>query len=364
LANAEQRLQKYNPDEPRDWHGCWTDDDGTDASGQDRLPQNPVDLGLDESKSTTVDQDDADELPDDRPPLERKYDDLGPVAFAKQVIQFGDQLGRQSKEVTPEEREAARAEYDFLQSRLSFWLGYDSKPLQAQSNLLTAAQTLYEGAYNAGVIALHDGFPPSMLDVGLGVTGLDNHQPDAPLRVPSVGHIFEDEALPSERPASAEELAAPTAEHSTSDVFSRVSDNTDVGIPWEDNDIGNRGGAWETHNDQIDPEARRIGPNSKVFDKFRDLTSEAISEKALDPLSYSYINDPTLIYGKIRTYVNAAANYRKPRTWYDLQPDRIGSRTVKLAVRDYISPEQQIQIIRGVEYGKSRGVSVIVTRVR
>jgi hypothetical protein len=116
LARAEQRLRKrYNPNEPRDWHGCWTDDNGADASGQDRLPQNPVNFvpGADESAPTSqaasgATQGDEDEEPDNRPPLERKYDDLGPVEFAKQVIQFGDQLSRQGKNLTPEEQKAAR----------------------------------------------------------------------------------------------------------------------------------------------------------------------------------------------------------------------------------------------------------------
>jgi hypothetical protein len=364
LANAEQQLRKFNRNEPRDWHGCWTDDDGTDPSGQDRLPQNPVDFNPGESGSATVNDDDNSEPPDNRSPLARKYDDLGPVAFAKQVILFGDQLGRQGKKLTPEEQEAARAEYDFLQSRLSFWLGYDNKPYQAQGNLLSAALTLYDGAYNAGIIAVHDGFPPSMLDVGLGVTGLDNHQPDAPLHGPSVGHIFEDEALPFARPASSEELVTPTAEYSSSGLFSRIVDNADAGIPWDDPDIAARGSAWEVYNDQADPEAQRIGPNSKAFDKSRESTAEAISEKILDPLSYSYLNYHGKVYGQIKRYIDAAADYGRPRTEYDLNPDRIEQRTIKLAIRDYISPDQQQQIIKAVNYGEDRKIRVMVTRIR
>jgi hypothetical protein len=60
--------------------------------------------------------------------FERKYDDLGPVDFAKQVIQFGDWLGRAGANLSPEEKQRALAEYSFLQNRLSLWLGYDYKP--------------------------------------------------------------------------------------------------------------------------------------------------------------------------------------------------------------------------------------------
>jgi hypothetical protein len=38
LANAEDQLRKYNPSEPRDWHGCWTSEGGADLAGQDKLP--------------------------------------------------------------------------------------------------------------------------------------------------------------------------------------------------------------------------------------------------------------------------------------------------------------------------------------
>jgi hypothetical protein len=33
LANAEQELTKYNPDEPRDWHGRWTRDGSAGPTG-------------------------------------------------------------------------------------------------------------------------------------------------------------------------------------------------------------------------------------------------------------------------------------------------------------------------------------------
>lgn len=301
LANAEECLHKYNPDEARDRYGRWTSDDGADASGQDRLPQIPAGFTPEDDEDTAFDDPDEDlndEPADDRPALQQKYDDLGPVAFAKQVIQFGDQLGRQGQNLTPEEQAAARAEYDFLQSRLSFWFGHDNKPFEAQANLLSAAQTLYEGAIHSGVVSAHDGLPPTMLDVGFGVNGQD--QPDAPFRAPSVGHVSESEAGPFERPASSEEQVTPPAELPHAGIFSRVVDNTEASIPWDDPNIATRGLAWETYNSQIDPDARKIGYNSKTFDKFRDSTSESISEKLLDPLSYTYLNDPGEIFSTIK----------------------------------------------------------------
>jgi hypothetical protein len=362
LANAEQQIRKYNPDEPRDLQGRWTSDDGADMSGQDRLPQNPVDFSPEESGSATVNHDDNNEPPDNRPPLERKYDDLGPVAFAKQAILFGDQLGRQGKILTPEERDSARAEYDFLQSRLSFWLGYGDKPFEADANLKSAALTLFVGAHNGRVISVPDGFPPSMLNVALDQVGQDNHQPDIPLRVPAIGEVFDGTPVPSEGRSPSEEFGVATAKLPSSDVFNHVVDNAEVGIDW-DNGIVSKGGAWELYNARVDPGARRIGYNSKTFDSFRDSTAEAISEKVLDPLSYSYVNYPERIYGQIKKYVDTAADYSKPRTEYDLKVNEIDSRTVKIAVHDYISPVQREQFIRAVQYGESRNVTVIITRI-
>ena len=186
LATAEQRLRKnYNPFEPRDWHGCWTDDDGADASGRDNLPENPIDFGpgtsgssLDSQSTSSATQDnpnDEDEEPDNRPPLERKYDDLGPVAFAKQVTLFGDQLSRQGGELTPEEKASARAEYDFLQSRLTWWLGYNNKPYDVEANLLSASLTLFEGGKLSRITSIKE-YPQSMVPVAMGAMVLDDSQ--------------------------------------------------------------------------------------------------------------------------------------------------------------------------------------------
>jgi hypothetical protein len=216
LARAEQRLRKrYNPNEPRDWHGCWTDDGGAYASGQDKLPQNPVDFvpGADESTPTSqaasgATQGDEDEEPDNRPPLERKYDDLGPVEFAKQVIQFGDQLSRQGKNLTPEEQKAARAEYDFLQSRLTWWLGYDNKPYEAGNNLLSASLTLFEGAQLSGIASVKE-IPWSMVPVAAGAMALDASQafPLAVLRTEALRKVTTFRMKASLSPTNSEALS-------------------------------------------------------------------------------------------------------------------------------------------------------------
>lgn len=289
LANAEERLSKYNPDEPRDWRGRWTADYGADAAGQDILPEYPVDLGSSEGfpggatqftqPQSILSQDDANgEEPEvSSSPLERKYDDLGPVPFAKQVIQFGDFLGREGQDLSPDESQDALAEYNFLQDRLSFWLAYGNKPPEAQPNLISAALTLYEGAVNAGIVPVggkHGDIPQSLMVAAAGAILLDDSQPGVSLRRPSVETGVEQEALPPEERSFWE--PSPKA-------WNNVADNADIGIDW-DGGISDKGLPWEAYNALRNPDIKRLAQNSKTFDAFNEPLAEAISDKVLDPL--------------------------------------------------------------------------------
>jgi hypothetical protein len=186
LAKADKQFSKhnYNPDEPRDWHGRWTRGgsarptgvagggigndqrvDGRDSGQRQHLAENASATATDAtSLSEDNDSNAASEPASLEQTFERKYDDLGPVDFAKQVIQFGDWLGREGKNLSPAKMAHALAEYSFLQDRLSFWLNYDYKPPAAQGNLLSAALTLYQGAVNGGVVRVGH-LPESMLAV-------------------------------------------------------------------------------------------------------------------------------------------------------------------------------------------------------
>lgn len=112
LANAEAELTKYNynPDEPRNWHGRWTRDGSPDATSlaapglkddqrvdphssdqwQQRVAESGSVTATDAPARTGGDDGDATGKPPSlEQTFERKYDDLGPVDFAKEVIQFG-----------------------------------------------------------------------------------------------------------------------------------------------------------------------------------------------------------------------------------------------------------------------------------
>jgi len=359
LATAEQRLRKnYNPFEPRDWHGCWTDDDGADASGRDKLPENPIDFGtgasdssLDSQSTPSATQDnpnDDDEEPDDRPPLERKYDDLGPVALAKQVQFFGDWLSRQGGALTPEEKASARAEYDFLQSRLTWWLGYNNKPYDVEANLLSASLTLFEGGKLSGITSVKE-FPQSMVPVAMGAMVLDDSQPGLPIRGLPARSSLEGEYVPYEGEFVPYKLGGNV-------------DNADIEIEWNGG-IKGQGDPWELYVQQKYPNVEKLAPGSKTFDHFDPIFGDAISSKTLNTWTYSRVTNPQSIYGTLTRYVNAAANY-SPRASIDVDPARIRTKAIQLAVPEYTSQEQWQYIGRAIQYGRQKGVSVMVTRIQ
>jgi hypothetical protein len=148
LAAANDNLTKFDPNEPRDWHGRWTNDGaagpaasaGHGARGQEADPPvpraaepaaTPVSAAAGQDSSPTLDASaTAGISPDKDGPqgstaleqtFESEYDDLGPVDFAKQVIQFGDHLAREGANLPPAEKER-RVRGIFLSRGSSFVL--------------------------------------------------------------------------------------------------------------------------------------------------------------------------------------------------------------------------------------------------
>lgn len=142
LAKANGALAKYDPDEPRDTRGRWTRGGAAGPAGEgaagpeagptdSRVASPAHDVADRQASPAPVASEAPDEEADEsgarestslEQAFEREYDDLGPVDFAKQVIQFGDRLGREGGNLSPADKERALAEYAFLQDRLSFWL--------------------------------------------------------------------------------------------------------------------------------------------------------------------------------------------------------------------------------------------------
>ena len=377
VAHAEEELRKYNynPAEPRDWHGRWTRDGSAGSTGEassgiegDPLPnqrrrvaENAPETTTDAAALSDDDRaDDAAEPTSIEQAFEGKYDNLGPVDFAKEVIQFGDWLGRNGANLSPAEMAYTLAEYSFLQDRLSAWLAYDYKPPQAQGNLLSAALTLYQGAFNGGIVGARH-LPESMLVVA-GTASLFGG--GAPGRPPKSG--FEDPLFvpgkAPKRPAVEEEPLAPARAAKETEGLGGVVDRSETGIEWNKG-IREQNGKWEDYYDKINPDSKQLPPGSKRFDHFNAKTGEATSNKTLNTLSMSYIRDPQEIYRKVTRYVDDAVNYQR-RTKSEPEPDDIVSKTIQLAIPEYTSPMQWRYLLRAVIYGEDNGVSIVITRIR
>ena len=377
LASVDLMLSKYEPDESRDWHGRWTSGDaagpesptapvGDGTAHEEVKPITPQASNAEErgnyltplatptasevSEGAANDDDAHDDSPDPTSPtyeFEQKYDDLGPVEFAKRVIEFGDWLGRNGGNLSPADKAHALAEYSFLQDRLSFWLSYDYTPPEAQPNLLSAALTLYQGAAVGGLVGPRD-MPASMLDVA--------------------GAAWAVSGAPSNiRPATAKpdlELPRPAPEIAPKEIegIGGEIDNNKVGIVWGK---GNeeQGDPWETYNDKNLPGVEELDPHSTGFDEFNAVTGEATDAKTLNTLSVSVIKKPQQILSRLRGYINKLENYQ-PIKDSDLDPDRIRSKTIQLAVPQYTSPRQWRYLNLAIGYAREHGVSLIITRIR
>src|SRR5262249_29492262 len=138
--------------------------------------------------------------------------------------------------------------------------------------------------------------------------------------------------------------------------------NSEAKIEWSKG-IKDQGGPFEDYVEKENPDAVGLPPTSKAFDAFNPVTGEAISAKTLNTLSVTYIKNPQSIYGKVAGYVDQAADYQ-PRARYDVDPTQIESKTIHLAIPEYTSSTQWRYLNQAIEYGKQRGVSIVITRIR
>lgn len=368
LARAADRLAKYDPNEPRNAEGEWTDDGG---EGDEERDEGEADGDGENEDGENEDGEDEDGEDEDVVPavahdphldpevarilksrstvFAQRYDYLGPVEFAEAVTQFGWQLGAKARDFSPPARQAALAEYAFLQDRLNFWLGYDFKPQSAQGNLQSAALTLYQGAITGGLIAVGGklgGLPQSMLDVAGAAVWNDGVQLTAGLK------------------ASKLDLAGTVPIRDTEQLgeIGGIVDNKIVTIRWNNGAL-EQGFPWEYFLDRVMRGIRKLSPGAKAFDRYNEAERRAISDKTLNTLSASYIKKPGQIYGKLKRYIDEVADY-KPRTRSELAIAEIDKRSIYLAVPDFTSGAQWRHVMRAVLYAKKRNVSLVVTRIR
>ncbi len=97
---------------------------------------------------------------------------------------------------------------------------------------------------------------------------------------------------------------------------------------------------------------------------FGSGVGEAIVAKTMNTRNASYTNFPQRIYLQLKAYIDAAADYNNPRAAIDLGPAAIKSKTIQLAIPEFTWADQWRQLNLAVTYGRKRGVSLVITRIR
>jgi hypothetical protein len=276
--------------------------------------------------------------------FEQEYDGLGPVDFSRRVSEFAYWLEEHGRTLSPLARQYALSEYSFLQNRLSFWLDYDYKPWSAHLNLVSAADLLYQGAVNGGIVEVGH-LPPSMLAVVGEAWGLEGGQSHIPsVRVPTL------------------EPNLPREDFAEVQMAGRIVNNEHVESEWGKG-IMQQSGGWENYIQQ-QYKTNGLTRNAKTFDHFDSSSGEAISDKTLNTQTFNYVNKPQSVFRRLKGYIDAVADYDRPRTRTDVDPTKIKSRMIQLAIPEFSSPAQWIQLFRAIRYAKGRGVWLVVTRIR
>ena len=224
-----------------------------------------------------------------------------------------------------------------------------TSPQQRRETCFPPLSTLYQGAVIGG-FARPGNLPESMLAVA-GTASLFSEGPPRRIR-------------PSQEPTVEEVPIAPAQAPKEIKGLGGTVDNSEAKIVWGGG-IKDQGSTdWQPYVASQIPEATPKAETSKAFDLFNEVTGEAISDKTMDTLTVARIRNPLSIYGKLKTYVDQAKDYDEPRVDSDVEPDEITSRTIQLAVPEYTSPRQWLYLNLGIGYGRRRGVSVVITRIR
>ena len=120
---------------------------------------------------------------------------------------------------------------------------------------------------------------------------------------------------------------------------------------------------WINYLQKVDPSATMLSQKSEVFDLFNHATGEAVSGRVLNTLSVNYMENPQRIFWSIKDHIDEAA-YNTPVVESDMDPAKIRSRTIHLAIRGLTSPAQWPYLFSAILHGKVSGVRLVITRIK
>ncbi|WP_455722184.1 endonuclease toxin domain-containing protein, partial [Yersinia aleksiciae] len=137
-----------------------------------------------------------------------------------------------------------------------------------------------------------------------------------------------------------------------------------TGIKWGEG-IRHQGMPWENYVGTQLPADARLPKNFKTFDYYNSISRTAISVKTLDTTTAVRVANPRQIYRSLKGNIDEVAKFDTYiLSGETLKASMITSREIQLAVPAQTSRSQWTEINRAIEYGKSQGVKVAVTKVK
>ncbi|MCC4634508.1 VENN motif pre-toxin domain-containing protein [Xanthomonas dyei] len=107
-----------------------------------------------------------------------------------------------------------------------------------------------------------------------------------------------------------------------------------------------------------------IKPSFSTFDHFTP-DGIAVSDKKLDTMSKTYLTRPETITRTLNGYVdNMVGFYGDKKGSFELNPERINGKQMQLAIPDETTAAQIDAIKSSIDYAGSKGVKIIITRVK
>jgi filamentous hemagglutinin len=132
--------------------------------------------------------------------------------------------------------------------------------------------------------------------------------------------------------------------------------------------IGKQGKPFEAFVQGKLPEGTKdlnaIKGNFKVFDHYHPETGIATSTKTLDTASKTYQN-PANINRQLNKYVDDMVKFPGDgKGDFVITNSDISSKQMQLGIPHHATPAQLQAISQSIEYGRSQGITIIVTKVK
>ncbi|MDI3359365.1 VENN motif pre-toxin domain-containing protein [Lelliottia sp. V89_10] len=138
----------------------------------------------------------------------------------------------------------------------------------------------------------------------------------------------------------------------------------DLGLKWGQGNM-KQGMLWEDYVGKSLPADARLPQNFKTFDYYDGATKTAVSAKSLDTQTMSRLNKPNQLYTSVKGNIDDSISFERYRlSGKTLDSSMITNKEVQLAVPANTTKTQWVEINRAIEYGKAKGVKVIVTQVK